>query len=93
MIPKCDYIKPDCLPFLVKGQQFFSHFSVWGFPGGTVVKTMPANAEDVRDACSIPGLGRSQEMATQFSILVWKIPQTEEPGGYSLWGHKESDNH
>ena len=24
-----------------------------------------------------------QEMATHFSILAWRIPQTEEPGG--LW--------
>ena len=31
----------------------------WGFPGGTVVKNLPANAGDVRDTGSIPGLGRS----------------------------------
>ena len=31
-------------------------------------------------------------MATQSSILAWKVPWTEEPGGlYSPWGHKESD--
>ena len=30
-------------------------------------------------------------MATHSSILAWKIPWTEEPTGYSLWGHKESD--
>ena len=39
-----------------------------------MVKNMPANAGDARDTGSIPGLGRSQEMATHFSILVWKIP-------------------
>jgi len=32
-----------------------------------------------------------KDMATRSSILAWKIPQTEEPGGYSPWGHKESD--
>ena len=32
-----------------------------------------------------------KEMATHSSILVWKIPRTEEPAGYSPWGHKESD--
>ena len=33
-----------------------------------------------------------EEMATQSSILAWKIPWTEEPGGgYSPWGYKESD--
>ena len=30
-------------------------------------------------------------MAVHPSILAWKIPWTEEPGGYSLCGHKESD--
>ena len=30
-------------------------------------------------------------MATHSSILVLKIPWTEEPGELSLWGHKESD--
>ena len=30
-----------------------------GFPGGTVVKNPPASAGDARDACLIPGLGRS----------------------------------
>ena len=31
-------------------------------------------------------------MATHSSILTWRIPWTEEPGGlYSSWGRKESD--
>ena len=30
-----------------------------GFPGGSVVKNLPANEEDERDVGSIPGLGRS----------------------------------
>ena len=28
-------------------------------------------------------------MATLPSILAWEIPQTEEPRGYSLWGHEQ----
>ena len=28
-------------------------------------------------------------VAAHSSILAWKIPWTEEPGGYSPWGHKE----
>ena len=32
-----------------------------------------------------------QETAIHFSILVWKIPWSEEPDGYSPWGPKESD--
>ena len=30
------------------------------------------------------------EMTTHSSILARRIPWTEEPGGYSLWGLKES---
>ena len=32
-----------------------------------------------------------KEMATQSSILAWKIPWMEEPVGYSSWGRKELD--
>ena len=28
-------------------------------------------------------------MATHSSILAWRIPWTEKPGGYSPLGHKE----
>ena len=31
----------------------------WGFPGGSVIKTAPANTGDTGEASSIPGLGRS----------------------------------
>ena len=30
-------------------------------------------------------------MATHSSVLAWRTPWTEEPGGYSPWGLKESD--
>ena len=30
----------------------------WGFPCDALVKNLPANAGDVRDSSSIPGLGR-----------------------------------
>ena len=32
-----------------------------------------------------------EEMATLSNIVGWKIPWTEESGGYSLQGRKESD--
>ena len=32
---------------------------IFGFPGGTVVKNVPANAGDTKDVGSIPRLGRS----------------------------------
>ena len=30
-------------------------------------------------------------MATRSSILAWRIPWTEEPGGLRPWGRKASD--
>ena len=58
------------------------------FPGGAMVKNLPANAGDMRDTGSIPGLGRSPRggNATHSRILAWIIPWTEEPGGLQSRG-------
>jgi len=58
------------------------------FPGGTVVKNLPANARDTRDLGSIPGSGRSPGGGNGYppSLLAWKIPLTEEPGGLQSMG-------
>ena len=54
----------------------------WGFPGGPVVKNLPVNADS-----QVQSLGwedpLKEEMAAHSSILAWRIPWTEEPGG--LW--------
>ena len=70
------------------------HFCVgddtWGFPGGSDGKESTCNARD-------PGVilcwedPLEESMTTHSSILAWRIPMTEEPGGYRPWGHKESD--
>ena len=52
-----------------------------------MVKNLPANAGDVRDMGSIPGLGRSPGIPC---ILSWKIPRTEEPGGLQSMGSQKS---
>ena len=48
-----------------------------------MVKNLPANAEDLRDLDSIPGLGRSPEgrYGNPLCILAWRIPPIEEIGG------------
>ena len=50
-----------------------------GFPGGTVVKKLPAMQETW-----VQSLGQEdpleKEIATHFSILAWRIPWMEEPG-------------
>ena len=49
--------------------------------------------ETQEDASSIPGREDplEEEMATHSSILAWRIPWTEEPGGLQTWSCKESD--
>ena len=44
-----------------------------------VVKNLPANAGDVRDADLIPGSGWSHGEGHGSRILVWRIPWTKEP--------------
>ena len=50
------------------------------FPGGSVVKSLPAMQET-----QFQSLGwedpLEKGMATHSSILAWRIPWTEEPGG------------
>ena len=57
------------------------------------VKNPPANAEDVRDMGSRSLVWEDfleEEMATHSSILAWKIPWTEEPGGATVHGVAKS---
>ena len=53
-----------------------------------VVKNLPASAGDVG---SFPGLGTppEKEMATHCSILAWRIPWTEKPGGVQSMGSQK----
>ena len=59
-----------------------------GSPGRSVVKNPLANAGGTGDGGSIPGSGRSpeKEMTAHSSILAWRIPWTEEPGGLRSMG-------
>ena len=55
-------------------------FLVWGFPGGSDGKEAACFAEDW-----VGSLGwedpLEKGMATHSSILAWRIPWTEKPGG------------
>ena len=71
---------------------------LWALQVARVVKNPSTNARDIRVVGSIPGLGRPLEegMATHASILAWRIPWTEEPGGLRSTGsqsvrHDRSD--
>ena len=57
-----------------------------------MVKNLSANEGDTGDMGFDPWEDPVEEMATHSSILAWKIPSAEEPGGlYSPWGCKDSD--
>ena len=53
-----------------------------------MVKNPPANGGGLRDVGSIPGWEDPLEdsMTTHVSILAWRIPWTEEPGGLQSIG-------
>ena len=59
------------------------------FPGGSVVKNLPAHAGDVG---SIPERGRilEEKMATHSSVLAWRIPWIAEPGGLQSRGSQKA---
>ena len=82
-----------------------AHLMIWGItsvisvllvtwfymqnPGGSVVKNLPAKQETwVRSLGEEDPL--EKEMATHSSILAWRIPQTEEPGGLQFMGSQKS---
>ena len=65
-----------------------------GFPGGTVVKSLPANAGEAGDVVSILGSGRFPWRRKWQPIPVFlpgKSHGQRSLAGYSPWGHTESD--
>ena len=63
----------------------FFFFGDGGFPDGSVVKNLPATQE-----MWVQSVGRAdpleEGMAPHSSILAWRIPWTEEPGGLQSTG-------
>ena len=62
----------------------------WASQVMLVVKNSPINAGNIRDKGSIPGSDREdllkKTVAIHSTILAWKIPWTEEPGGLQFKG-------
>ena len=72
----------------------------WVFPGGLAVKNLPTMQEP--QETHVRSLSREdpleKEMATDSSILAWRIPWAEEPGGLQSMGlqrvgHDEATQH
>ena len=76
------------------GKEAFNEYTcrvyLGGFPDAQMVENLPIMQET-----GVWFLDREDPlekgMATHFSILAWRIPWTEEPGGYSPGGFKELD--
>ena len=60
----------------------------WAYQVALVVKTPPASAGDIKTW--VPSLGREdppeEENGNHSSILAWRIPWAEEPGGLQSMG-------
>ena len=86
-------IPPTCrlLPFSGPLSFFFPVLGLWGFPGGSVVKNLPAVQEPMETWVWSLGQEDTLEegMATHSSILAWRTSGKGESGG--LWGCRESD--
>ena len=76
--------------FKVKKRVFILYFvntaPCQDFPCSSVVKNPPAGAGNTRNEDPL-----EEEMATHSSILAWKIPWTEEPGGLQSMGLQRAD--
>ena len=63
-----------------------------GFPSGSVVKNLPAKQEP--QEMRVQSLGwedpLEEGMATNSSILAWRIPWTEEPGRLQSMGSQKA---
>ena len=65
-----------------------------GFSGGSGGKTTCLSMQEIPET-RVGSLGQDdpleEGMSTHSSILAWRIPLTEQPGGLSPWGCTESD--
>ena len=71
---------------------FFDLFLTWGFPGGALVKNLPANVGHARERGSIPGSGSPGERnGNRSSVFAGASHGQKSPAGYSPWSCKELD--
>ena len=73
----------------LKFHSYYTILKIVHFPSGSAVKNPPAIQETWAQS-----LGQEdhleKEMATNSSILAWRIPRTEEPGGVWSFGLQKS---
>ena len=57
------------------------------FPGGTVVKNLPARAEDAGDVGLIPGLGRAPGEGNGYPLQYSCLEKTMDTGAWQAIVH------
>ena len=83
VVPVCVCVDPFIFspwiyPIRIRAWYLYS----WALQVALVVKKLPASEGDVRDVWFLGQEDPLEEgMATHSSILAWRIPWTEEPGG------------
>ena len=70
-----------------QGTLTFPIKNCWASQVAQWVKKLPA-MQETQESWEV---SLEEGMATHCSILAWRIPWTEEPGGYSLGSREESD--
>ena len=79
------------IPALCTGPYFLVLYpELRGFPSGSVVKIQPATQETWVLSLVVRKIPLTEEVAIYFSIPVWEIPWTEEPGGLLSMGSQKS---
>ena len=81
---------------LVKIKRWTVNYSLfliglWASLVARLVKNLPANPGDTRDAGSIPGFGKSPGEGNDDPIQHSYLGKSMDLAGYSPCGHKESD--
>jgi len=82
-------------PWAPTAPSSFHYFSFWSFLYWGMVSGSDGKESAWMQETWVRSMGwedpLEKEMATHSCILAWRIPWREKPGGYSPWGHKESD--
>ena len=60
----------------------------WGFLGGTVVKNPPANARDIRDMDSIPGLEKFLGEGNGYPLQYSCLENSMDKGAWLTTAHR-----
>ena len=65
----------------------YSFLSEWGFPGGTMVKNLPANAADAGDVGSFPLWGRSPGEENGYPLQYSCLENSMDRGAWWITVH------